>query len=122
MEISTSNKGWLKLSKERYEIPVKSIIDVIDEIFDKSMNKIYYFGAEWCPQCNAIYPQFKHFCEIMNIEHEFIDAEGNDELVTKYNIRNLPTIIAVRNDEVVFRGVGFNGFKQFKTNYTNASV
>lgn len=87
------------------------------------MNKIYYFGAEWCPQCVAIYPQFKQFCDIMNISYEHIDAEENDELVTKYNIRNLPTIIEINNkEEVIYRGVGHDGFTQFKTNHTNASV
>lgn len=87
------------------------------------MNKIYYFGADWCPQCCAIHPQFDKFCELMNIKYEYIDAESDNELINNLHIKNLPTIIEINNNnEVIYRGIGFDGFKQFKENHTNASV
>ena len=79
------------------------------------LNKIYYFGAEWCGQCSAIFPQFKAFCEVNNLSYGYIDVEGNEKLTNQFHVKNLPTIIVTdNNDKVIFRGVGFSGFKEFK--------
>jgi len=56
--------------------------------------KYLKFEASWCGACKMIEPQLRKVKEA-GIDIEKIDAESNTEMVTRYNIRNLPTIILV---------------------------
>ncbi len=58
--------------------------------------KYLKFEASWCGACKMIEPQIRKVKEA-GVNVEKIDAESNNEMVMKYNIRNLPTIILVDN-------------------------
>ena len=66
------------------------------------------FWAEWCGPCRMIAPI------IEELAHEYegravvakCDVEENDELVMKFGVRNIPTVIFLKNGEVVDRHVG----------------
>ena len=65
--------------------------------------KILYFGAEHCCQCKAVKPKFieaatKHGLK-EGSDYEFVDAEENEDLAVKYNVRNLPTIVITTDSE-----------------------
>lgn len=66
------------------------------------------FGAEWCGPCKALSPIIdelaKEFTDTVNICK--CDVEENDDLAVKYAIRNVPTLLYLKNGEVVDRQVG----------------
>lgn len=76
------------------------------------VTKILKFGATWCQPCRILSPIF-HKVSVMNEFKDIdfydldIDDPENRELVENYQIRNVPTVIAVdENNEVVRKIVG----------------
>ena len=64
------------------------------------MNKIEFYGADWCPDCR----KSKSFLNDNSINYQFIDIDQNEwsiPIITKINKgkRKIPTIII--NDDIV---------------------
>lgn len=53
---------------------------------------------------------------------EYVDAEADDERMAALNVRNLPALILWEGDEIVCRGVGFDGFEKVKEEYGNINA
>ena len=66
------------------------------------------FWAVWCGPCRMIAP----IVEEMSNEYEGkavigkVDVDNNQEVAMKYGIRNIPTVLFVKNGEVVDKQVG----------------
>ena len=58
--------------------------------------KYLKFEADWCGACKMIKPTLRRVSEA-GIPVEVVNAEHSAELVTQYNIKNLPTVILVDN-------------------------
>ena len=58
--------------------------------------KYLKFEANWCGACKMIQPQLNKVSS-EGITVEKINAEHSAELVTQYNVKNLPTVILVDN-------------------------
>lgn len=65
------------------------------------MNKVLYFTATWCAPCRAMKPVFEECIKDFDIESNYVDIEEYPDMVSKYNIRSVPTIIVLNNDEVL---------------------
>jgi thioredoxin 1 len=71
------------------------------------MKKILKFEAEWCGQCKALAPILKRVLENhTDITLTTVDIETEEETTLKYNIRNLPTLIFIKDDIEVGRTSG----------------
>ena len=87
IELTTENYGEVAASK----LPV--LID---------------FGAEWCGPCRMIAP----FIEELAGEYADrvvigkCDVESNDDLVAQYRVRNIPTVLFIKDGQVVDKVVG----------------
>jgi thioredoxin 1 len=66
------------------------------------------FWAEWCGPCRMIAPY------VDQLSDEFdgkalvgkVDIEQNNDIATKYGIRNIPTVLYFKGGEVVDKQVG----------------
>jgi thiol-disulfide isomerase/thioredoxin len=57
--------------------------------------KFYKFYADWCGPCKVLTANL----EKAGINYDAIDADTNEEMCQKYKVRNLPTFIAVDENE-----------------------
>jgi thioredoxin 1 len=68
------------------------------------MKQLYYFSAPWCQPCKALGPTMDRVSEQIQINKINIDYEA--DIVQKYGVRNIPTIILVENGQEVRRFTG----------------
>ena len=78
------------------------------ELINSEKPVLLDFWAEWCGPCRAITPI------IEEMEKEFegtaiiakCDVDSSSKIAMKYGIRNIPTILFLKNGEVVDKQVG----------------
>jgi thioredoxin 1 len=77
--------------------------------------KILKFFATWCKPCDTVSQMFKEF---KAIPIENIDIDENEDLLTKYNIRSVPTLILIDEKEnILHRQVGVPSNLSFLDEY-----
>lgn len=87
----------LAINKENFE-----------EVMASGKPVVIDFWAEWCGPCRMIAPI------VDELATEFVDkvvigkcdVEENDEITVKYGVRNIPTIIFLKNGKLVDKQVG----------------
>lgn len=79
-----------------------------ETVLDSNKVAVIDFWAEWCGPCKVIAP----FIEEMAKEYEGkavigkVDVDNNPETAMRYSIRNIPTILFIKNGQVVDKQVG----------------
>ena len=71
------------------------------------MKKLLYFSAEWCQPCKQLGPVMEKVSQ--QIPMQKINVDNNPELQARYGVRNIPTVILIRDGGVELdRKVGVN--------------
>jgi len=68
------------------------------------MKQIWYFTADWCAPCKALGPTMNRVAEQIQVNKINIDYEA--DVVQKYGVRNIPTVVLVENGQEVRRFTG----------------
>ena len=68
------------------------------------MKQIWYFTADWCAPCKALGPTMNRVAEQVQVNKINIDYEA--DVVRKYGVRNISTVILVENGQEVRRFSG----------------
>mgnify|MGYP000900383208 FL=1 len=86
------------------EITDASFEDVLKS--DKPL--VIDFWAEWCGPCRIVGPIVDELSSEYGdrVTIGKVDVDNNDEITSKYGIRNIPTILFIKNGEVVDKQVG----------------
>ena len=79
-----------------------------ETVLDTDKLTVVDFWAQWCGPCRAIAPIIE---ELSNEYDESVlvgkvDVDTNQDLAMKYAIRSIPTILILKNGEVLERHVG----------------
>lgn len=80
-----------------------------EEVLQKKGIALVDFWAEWCGPCKMIGP----IVEELSKEYDGkalvgkVDVDENSELSARYGVRNIPTILILKDGEVVDKHVGF---------------
>jgi thioredoxin 1 len=80
------------------------------------MIKAIKFYADWCKPCGVLSNNLK------DKDIESINVEENIELASKYSIRNLPTILFFKNDELIEKKVGVITGEEFDSIINSLSI
>lgn len=76
------------------------------------------FFATWCGPCQMMHPVIDKFREQMNgrVDVYTIDIDDRDmiEIIRRYSIRSVPTLLFFRRGEVLWRHSGSIGYEQLK--------
>ena len=88
------------------------VLEITDEKFDEILESdklvVVDFWAEWCGPCrmmssiiDELAEEFDGKCIVGKV-----DCDANPEVCNKYGIRNIPTILFLKNGEIVDKQVG----------------
>lgn len=87
-------------------------LTVTDQNFDEVINSgkpvVLDFWAEWCGPCRMVGPIIEDLAEEYKdrVTIGKIDVDENNDVVAKFGIRNIPTILFFKGGEVVDKQVG----------------
>ena len=91
------------------------------ENFDKELkgkNVIVDFYATWCPPCKIITENLNKFDEIKSSEIVIykIDIDDQRELIKKFNVSSIPTLVFLDNGEIKYSQVGVQSVNELEKN------
>ncbi|MFA6701645.1 MAG: thioredoxin [Dysgonamonadaceae bacterium] len=87
----------------------------LDNVLKTDKLIIIDFWAEWCGPCKMVGPIIEEISEKYKDQVVVgkIDVDNNDGATSKYGIRNIPTVLFIKNGEVVDKLVGAAGKNVF---------
>ena len=94
----------------------KNALEKMEDQLNSAQLQILDFWAIKCAPCELL----GYFLDELHEKHgdafqlNKINARENEDLRFKYRVMNVPTLIFLKEGEVVFRHVGFDGFPQTK--------
>lgn len=67
------------------------------------------FWAEWCGPCRMVGPIIEELAEEYadSVVIGKCDVDENNDVAAKFSVRNIPTIVFLKNGELVDKQVGF---------------
>ena len=74
------------------------------------MKQIFYFTAPWCEPCRTLGPIMDQVSTQIQVQKFNIDYEA--DLITKYGVKSIPTVVLVENGQEVRRFTGVKSFNQ----------
>ena len=92
------------------------IVNVTDSDFDAQVLKnslpvLVDFWAEWCQPCKAAGPILEEISEEYKdkIVIAKVNVDENNQMLAKYEVMSIPTVILFKNGQEVSRQTGFSG-------------
>lgn len=70
------------------------------------MTEFYYFSTQWCGPCKAFKPVVQQVVGELGVPMQFVDAEQNADLATRYSVQSVPTIVVAQAGQPIYRNTG----------------
>jgi thioredoxin 1 len=82
--------------------------DSIDELLSKHEYSLLYFTASWCGPCKSTSPIVEGVSVLMNerLNTIKVDVDSMQNVAGDYGIRSVPTLMLVKNEEIIDQRVG----------------
>lgn len=80
------------------------------------MKKLLHFSAEWCNPCKQMAPMIDKFIlENQDIEYIKINVDTDFEMVGKYGVQTIPTLISIVDQDIKGRISGITSEEKIKS-------
>ena len=81
------------------------------EALDSEVPVLVDFWAEWCQPCRMLAPTIEQVATKYDgrVKVGKLDVDGNRETALRYSIQSIPTVVLLKNGEVVNKFVGLQG-------------
>jgi len=96
-----------------------SVLNLTDDNFEKEVLQsektvLVDFYADWCGPCKMMSPIIDEIAENLGDSVKFgkVNADNNMDLVEKYSIMSIPTIMVIKNGKVEKTFVGVTSKEQ----------
>lgn len=88
-----------------------------EEALDADELIVVDFWAEWCGPCKMISPIIEELSDEYSGKAKVgkVDVDQNSDISMKYGIRSIPTILFLKNGEVVDKQVGVTTKEKLKS-------
>ena len=91
---------------------------ITDKEFDESIKTgkvLVDFYAEWCGPCKMLSPVVEELSEeLKDISFYKLNVDESDEVVRKYSVMSIPTLLIFENGELKNTSVGFKSKDELK--------
>lgn len=79
-----------------------------EQILEKEGVAVVDFWAEWCGPCRMIGPHIEEMAKEYDGKALIakVNVDHNPEISMKYGVRSIPTVLYIKNGEVVDKQVG----------------
>jgi thioredoxin 1 len=97
-----------------------SLMELDRNNFDKETSKglvVVDFWAEWCAPCKALTPVLEQIAgdSTLNVRIGKLDVDANRELMMRFNVRSIPTMIFFKDGRPVDQTLGSQTREQIVT-------
>lgn len=80
----------------------------MEDVENSDETWIIDFWASWCGPCQKLKPIYEEASEeVEDVNFGKVNMEEHSDLATKYNVKALPTLLIVKNGDVVGKHEGF---------------
>ena len=114
-----NKRNFLKnslLSLSALALSAVASISIQESRADSGSLKIYKFEADWCGPCQQMKPIFKKVSgDFKDVSFQTVNVDKDPKTTERFNVSILPTVIAVKNGEVVGKTTGFKNANQLKS-------
>ena len=94
---------------------VKDITDQTFKELSSNGKVVVDCFAEWCGPCKMLSPIIDELAEeLTNVNFYKLNVDESVEVVRKYNIMSIPTILIFNDGELVNQSVGFKSKEELK--------
>ena len=92
-----------------------------EELLGTGKPMVLDFWAEWCGPCRMVSPIIDELAQEYErrVTSGKMNVDENDDVVGRFGIRNIPTVIFFKNGEMVDKIVGATSKDKFKEKVEN---
>lgn len=86
------------------------------EVSSSNLPVFVDFWAEWCGPCRMVSPIVEDLSKEYENQVHFVkvNVDNNRDLAMKYNVLSIPTLLLLKNDQIIGQKVGANSKKTIK--------
>lgn len=80
----------------------------MEEAVNSGETWIVDFWASWCGPCKKMAPIYEEVSEeVENVNFGKVNMEDHSDLATKYQVSALPTLLIIKDGDIVAKNAGF---------------
>lgn len=91
-----------------------------EALIKENNNVVIDFYAQWCGPCKMLAPIFESISEsVTHVTFVKVDVDEAGELAQLFGIQSIPTVVYIKDQQLVLRELGFKPMDAILSNIKN---